>query len=117
MKLLLDEMWPPAVAAELRERGHDAAAVAERPDLRGRPDEVVFTAALKEDRAIVTEDVADYRPLASASLRDGRSCPTLVLTSNRRYPRASRRTAGRLVIALDRLLRERDSLQGEHWLD
>lgn len=81
MKLLLDEMWPPAIAAELRERGHDAVAAAERPDLRGRPDEVVFAAALEEARAVVTEDVADYRSLASAAVRAGRPCLPLIFTS------------------------------------
>ena len=35
MKLLLDEMHAPAVAARLRDRGHDAVAVKERADLIG----------------------------------------------------------------------------------
>ena len=117
MKLLLDEMWSPAIAAALRERGHDAIAVAERSDLRGQPDEVIFAEALADARAIVTENVVDYRPLASAALRSGRASPTLIYTSNRAYPRASRRTAGRLVIALDALLTTRDGVEGEHWLE
>ncbi|MYI06389.1 MAG: hypothetical protein F4059_03450 [Gemmatimonadetes bacterium] len=116
MKLLLDEMWPPDIAAVLRERGHDVAAVAERPDLRGRSDEEIFAEALADARAIVTENVVDYRPLASAALRAGRASPPLIFTSNRAYPRASRRTAGRLVAALDTLLTTRASLEGEHWL-
>ncbi len=45
MKLLLDEMWPLAIAVELRRRGHDVTAVAERLDLRGQPDEVIFATA------------------------------------------------------------------------
>ena len=110
-------MWPPAIAAALRERGHDVAAVAERPDLRGRSDEVIFAEALADARAIVTENVVDYRPLASAALRAGRTSPPLIFTSNRAYPRASRRTTGRLVVALDTLLTTRESLQSEHWLD
>ena len=116
MKLLLDEMWPPAVAAALRDRGHDVVAVAERPDLRGRGDDVIFAEALADDRAIVTEDVVDYRPLAAAALQAGRASPTLIFTSNRAYPRAARRTIGRLEIALDRLLTSRQGLEGEHWL-
>ena len=117
MKLLLDEMWPPAIAAALRERGHDVVAVAERSDLRGKLDEVIFAEALADARAIVTENVVDYRPLASAAIRAGRPSPTLIFTSNRTYPRAVRRTAGRLVVALDTLLSTRGSLEGEHWLE
>ena len=116
MRILVDEMWPPAVAAALRERGHDAVAVAERPDLRGLPDEVIFAEALAESRAIVTENVVDYRPLASAALRAGRASPTLIFTSNRTYPRAGRRTTGRLVTALDALLAGDDEPAGEYWL-
>ncbi len=117
MKLLLDEMWPPAIAAALRERGHDVVAVAERSDLRGKPDEVIFAEALADARAIVTENVVDYRPLASAAIRVGRASPTLIFTSNRTYPRASRRTAGRLVTALDSLLSAGRPPEAEHWLD
>ena len=117
MKLLLDEMWAPVIAAALRDRGHDVVAVAERHDLRGMPDAAIFEAALAEGRAIVTENVVDYRPLAADAMRAGRPHPALIFTSNRAYPRASRRTAGRLVTALDALLTTRDAISGEHWLD
>jgi hypothetical protein len=41
-RLLLDEMFSPAVAAELRALGHDVIAVADRPDLRSKSDEEIF---------------------------------------------------------------------------
>ena len=63
VRLLLDEMWPPAVAEALRERGHDAMAVAEYPELRRKPDAVIFEHARAEGWVIVAEDVADYRKL------------------------------------------------------
>lgn len=116
MKLLLDEMWPPAVAEQLRRRRHDVVAVAELPDLRGQPDDAVFAFAAREGRAIVTENVPDYRLLAASELRAGRSHPPLIFTSDRAYPRGDRRTAGRLVTALDRLLAEGDGQTGERWL-
>lgn len=116
MRLLLDEMWPPSVAEALRERGHEVTAVAERADLRGRPDEETFEQALAGAWTIVTENVMDYRPLAAAALRAGRPAPALVFTSNRAYPRANRRTAGRLVTALDTLLSREEAVEGEHWL-
>ncbi len=37
VRLLLDEMFSPAIAAELHERGHDVIAAADR--LRARSDE------------------------------------------------------------------------------
>lgn len=64
MRLLLDEMYSARIARSLRERGHDAVAVAERPDLRGASDEEVFLAAARERRALVTDNVADLRPTA-----------------------------------------------------
>jgi hypothetical protein len=45
VKLLLDEMWPPSIAVQLRRRGHDVEAVAERADLRGQADDAVFSVA------------------------------------------------------------------------
>lgn len=117
MKLLLDEMWAPAIARELRDRGHQVVAVAERLDLRGLPDEAIFDAALAEGWVIVTENVVDYRPLAADAMRAGRAYPPIIYTSNRAYPRANRRTAGRLVVALDALLSTRESDQSEYWLD
>ena len=78
---------------------------------------MIFSEALADGRAIVTENVVDYRPLASEALRAGRTAPTLILTSNRVYPRASRRTAGRMVMALDSLLSAGHTPEVEHWLD
>ncbi len=117
MKLLLDEMWPPAIAAALRDRGHEVVAVAERRDLRGMPDAAIVETAQAEGWVIVTENVVDYRPLAADAMRVGRACPAIIYTSNRAYPRANRRTAGRLVAALDALLATRDAIESEHWLE
>src|SRR5438105_3984601 len=38
-------MWPPEAANQLRLRGHDVIGVAERPDLRGKPDHSRFSSA------------------------------------------------------------------------
>jgi len=62
VKLLLDEMWPPIIAAELRRRGHEVIAVAERAELHGQPDEVVFAAAQAEGRTLLTENAAWQTP-------------------------------------------------------
>ena len=117
MKLLLDEMWPPSVAEALRHRGHDAEAVAARPDLRGASDERLFAVGLAEGRAIVTENVKDFRSLATTAIGAGRDHPPIILTSGKAWPRADRRTIGRLVKALDALLTANDTIEGERWLD
>ena len=116
MKLLLDEMWPPAVAEALRARGHDAIAVAEHPELRTQPDAVIFEWARREGWAIVTEDAADYRVLAAAARADGREPPAFVFTSSRAWPRGRQRMIGRLITALDALLNDPVSPESEHWL-
>ena len=117
MKLLLDEMFDPDIAVELRRRGYDVVAVAERPDLRGQPDPVVFAAAWAEARCVVTENVGDYRPLAAEASRAGRPCPGLIFTSNRQFPRHDPRTLGRMVTALAGLLpQDRELTSLEHWL-
>lgn len=112
MRLLLDEMYTPAIAVELRGRGHDVLSVHEssEPELAGAPDDKVLAAAQAEQRALVTENVRDYRPLETALLTGGGHHAGIVYTSNRQFPRGHPATAGRLVLALDALLRDRPSL-------
>lgn len=45
LKLLIDEMYTPVIAEQLRERGGDVEAVAERAELRALPDEDLFSLA------------------------------------------------------------------------
>jgi hypothetical protein len=117
VKLLLDEMWPPELAIQLRRHGHDVTAVTERPELRGQSDVVIFATAQAEGRAIVTENVGDYRVLAAHGLRHGTLHAGLIFTSNRRFPRRDRRTTGLIVTALDALLvSQADLTNQEHWL-
>lgn len=104
MKLLLDEMFPSTSAVQLRARGHDVVAVHEDPDLEGASDEELVLVAVSAGRAIVTENVQDFRPLQAAALASGRPSPVLIFTTNRQFPRAHARTGGRLVAALERFL-------------
>lgn len=110
MRLLLDEMYSPAIAVELRARGHDVLSVHDDAALVGAPDDEVLAAARTEERALVTENVRDYRPLEVALLTSGGHHAGIVYTSNRRFPRGDPATTGRLVLALDALLRERPAL-------
>lgn len=120
MKLLLDEHLSPEIARQLDERGHDVVAVGERADLRGRPDRVHFATLPGERRAIVTRDLADFRPLLAEALRRGSKTYGLVCVPRRFL--LNRDGVGRLVAALDALLEahtEVDAaivLGGEIWL-
>lgn len=100
MKLLLDEMYPSLIADELRARGHDVVSVHEAP-ARGTPDDEVFDHARSDGRAVLTENIRDYRPLAAAVLVAGDSHAGLVFTTEKRWPRND---AGALITALDELL-------------
>ena len=77
---------------------------------------MILAAAEDEDRVIVTQDLGDFRVLAAAESRSGRPYPALILISARSWPRANRRTLGRLVNALDELLTSGAAVEGEHWL-
>jgi hypothetical protein len=117
LRILLDEMWSAEIAVQLRRRGHDVVAITERPELRGQPDAVIFATAQREGRAIVTENVIDFRPQAAIELQFGRSHAGLIFTSNRRFPRHNPSTAGHLVTALHVLLSSGLELKNiEHWL-
>ncbi len=100
MKLLLDEMVPAAVAMALRARGHDVVAVQEDAALRLSSDEELFEIAQSLRRAVVTENVADFRPLDARMQGRGQAHHGLVLTTNRSFPRHSSRVVGALTVAL-----------------
>jgi hypothetical protein len=106
-------MYAPAIADELRASGHDVASI---HDLGfalviGASDTEVLAAAQSEGRTLVTENVRDYRPLESGLLADGSHHAGLIYTSDRRFPRGDPGTTGRLVRALDALLRDAPDLR------
>jgi predicted nuclease of predicted toxin-antitoxin system len=113
VRLLLDEPLSPRIAQQLRDAGHDVAAVAERDDLRSQPDETIWRTALAEGRALVTGDLADFLAFAAADGHDG----TLVLVARGRFAR-SRDGIGNVVAALDALLRAPEDVgRPIHWLE
>jgi len=117
VRLLLDEMFPGVVAEQLRRRGHEVQAVKERIDLIGRLDEFLLAVAQDEGWTIVTEDVGDFRVLAAAELRRGKTHPGLVFTTRRSFPRGGSRAVGQLVGALDALMTAAPDLTDrELWL-
>jgi hypothetical protein len=119
LKLLVDEMYPSAIAEQLRDRNHDVEAVTERNELRSLPDAGIFALAQQEQRAVVTENIDDFCVIAEGYDLRGEAHFGLVLAPPRRYPRGSPATIGRMVTALDRLLGEHPGEMAtsmRHWL-
>ena len=109
-------MLPLFVADELRRRGRDVAAAAERDELRSCSDTTLLAVAHSEGRAIVTANIKDFRRLAAAEAVAGRPFPPLILLPSRPWPHFGERIARRLVTALDALLASGEAIDGEHWL-
>lgn len=99
-RLLLDEMFHPRIAAELSARGHDCVAVVAEPALRESSDAELFTHALAEGRALVTNNVVDFERLRRQHTAAGDPVPALIYTSDTAFPR-DRRFLDRLITALD----------------
>jgi hypothetical protein len=96
VKALLDEQLSPQIAALLGQSGFDVEAVADRPDLVGRSDMVIFEVASAEDRAVVTNNIKDFRPLAAHWLAQGRVHSGLIL-----LPSSRTRTRAAVVLLAD----------------
>ncbi len=111
-------MYSPAIAEQLRARGHDAVAVQDVTGLSGLSDGALLTWAHDDERAVVTENVADFFKLHADCLQSGERHSGIVLASNATYPRARASTLGAMVNALDRLLLHADRLDTDlRWLD
>lgn len=119
MKLLLDEMFSPLIAAELRARGHDAVPITERDEWKALSDPDVVALALTERRAVVTANVRDFRPLHAELVAAGvEGHPGLVFVPA--SFRLTRAATGQIVAALEARLAEypgeEDLANGETWI-
>jgi hypothetical protein len=103
---LLDEMFPPAAAVFLREEhGHDAVHVSEI-GLQSADDAQIAAVARAENRAVVTENVADF-----AAERD----LVLIFVLKKTLP-AGGAQARAQAKAIDRWARDHpDPYLGPHW--
>ena len=98
--LLLDEMFSPAIAAELTSRGIDCRAVVADALLRAQSDLEIFDTGLLKGRVIVTNNVPDFESLRRAREASGGELPGLIYTSDIAFPR-TRAYTSRLVTALE----------------
>jgi predicted nuclease of predicted toxin-antitoxin system len=102
VRLLLDHHYSTAIAEQLRARGHDAQAALER-GWQAEDDETLLELCAAEDRALLTNNVADFAAIAGRWAATGRQHAGLIFTSDQSLPR-SKKTIGRFVACLDRLL-------------
>jgi predicted nuclease of predicted toxin-antitoxin system len=106
VKLLVDAMYPPVVADQLRRRGHDAIAARASAQLRELSDLALIVVARAERLVIVTENTRDFLILDGELRLRGEPHCGFILVSARSYPRRHHAGVGRLVTALDAWLRE-----------
>lgn len=112
-------MYPPAIAEQLRQRGHDVQAMAARQELRSLPDEEVFAAAQSERRTLVTENIADFSIIADRFDQRAEAHHGFVFVNPTKYPRGDQRTIGKMVVALSDLLTRHpadSTTSPRHWL-
>jgi predicted nuclease of predicted toxin-antitoxin system len=116
VKALLDEQLSPQIAVLLREAGYDVVAVADRDDLAGSSDSIILEVATSEGRAVVTNNIKDFRPLAAERLARGRTHAGLILVPSTRTRTRFAITA--LVSAIQKVLHDHpDGLPGsERWI-
>jgi len=118
VKLLLDEMLSPVIARELRERGH-VESVAGNPGREAMSDTDVLALARAEHRAIVTNNLRDYRPLHNEAIVPGGDGHFGMIFMPGTY-RRTKADIGRIIAALEAILAqhpgENDLANGEAWL-
>jgi Domain of unknown function (DUF5615) len=108
VKLALDHHYSARIAASLRDLGHDVVTVSER-GWEAETDEDVLALCSGEQRALLTNNVADFAVIVGRWALEGRSQTGLVFTSDKSMLRSSD-WIGRYVLALDHLLQ---SLPGD----
>lgn len=107
--LLLDEMFPDAIAARLRAMGHDVRSVVAIRELVSSPDDKLLAWATAEGRALVTANISDFVRLPAQSPFAGRPHAGLILVSAKTFPRSRHRESA-IIGALASLLAKGEKL-------
>lgn len=91
MKALLDAQLSHEIAVRLQQRGLDVDAVTTRDDIADNTSDArLMEIAAGEDRAVVTNNIKDFRPIAARRLQRGQGHAGLILVpSTRRRTKAA----------------------------
>lgn len=124
MRVLLDEMWTPAISVELRKRGFDVIAIGEAEHASryaGIADDDVFARAQEDGRTIVTDNVPDYEQVRRAWEARGRLHHGVIYALDPPFNRhRGDAVVGQMVLALELLLgsavSQRDPFDRVHFL-
>jgi hypothetical protein len=116
VKALLDEHFSHRIAQRLRERALDVEAVSERPDLVEAPDREVMELARREERAVVTNNIKDFRPIATERMASGQGYAGLIFVPSTRDH--SNDASGALADAIEAVMRAHPNgiPDAEHWI-
>lgn len=116
MKVLLDEQLSVEIARELRRRGCDVEAVTKWPELTGASDERLMEQATQEDRAIITNNLRHFRPIAAQRLAQGKRHAGLILLPSGRA--RNHDATGMLADAIELVMRTNPKgiPDAEHWI-
>lgn len=112
-------MLSPAIARALRARGHDVEAIKEHANLQGLPDPDIVATARGQQRAIVTTNLRDFRPLHLELITPGSAGHAGFVFVPTTY-RLTRADVGRLAAALESKLTtypgDLDLANAETWI-
>jgi len=104
VRAILDEHLSPQIAVLLRKAGYDVDAIADRDDLVARSDRTILEVACREERAVVTNNSKDFRPLAAEWLAQGKVHAGLVLLPSTRT--RNRDAIAAVAAAIETILRD-----------
>ena len=113
MRLVLDHHYPLAVVDAVRQRGHEACAIASLGWHR-LGDELLLAECVEAQLILMTNNVADFAVIARRWQAQGRRHAGMIFTSDTTWPRTAD-NAGRMADALDVVLRTYATV--ETWSD